>query len=137
MANKSENEIQRKSRFKRFICWVRINIFGISYVALIIGLWTYIIINWDKCISMKFFEQFDGNNILFLVGIAMVITFFYDVEAKDFKFHRRKNENMVRQFQNAENRFNNIQADFPPVQIMNVENNGGNSDEQTGRSNSN
>lgn len=39
---------------------------------------------------MQFFSRFDGNNILFLVWIALIILFFYDVEAKGFKFNRKK-----------------------------------------------
>lgn len=110
------------SRRKRFWRWVKIHIYDILYVTLLIGLWIYLIINWDKCISMEFFDRFNGNNILFLVGIAMVISFFYDVEAKDFKFHRRTNRNMGMQFQNAEYSYNNTQANISSVQVTNNEN---------------
>ena len=65
----------------------------------------YILLNWDKCISMKFFEQFDGNNILFLVWIALIILFFYDIEAKDMKFHRKKIEDTQKQLAEADNAF--------------------------------
>ena len=47
-------------------------LYNILYIALLAVLWRYIILNWEKCISMQFFSQFDGNNILFLVGIALV-----------------------------------------------------------------
>lgn len=118
-----------KELFKRLWKWIKLHIYGILYFILIVILSTYIVLNWDKCISMKFFEQFDGNNILFLVWIALLILFFYDVEAKDFKFHRRKNENMGRQFQNIENAYNNSQAITLPVHVTTNEREEENSDE--------
>lgn len=115
--------------FIRFFKWIKLHIYGILYIGLVLILSKYIISNWDKCISMKFFEQFDGNNILFLVWIASFIAFFYDVEAKGFKFQRRKYENMDSQYKNAENRFNNIQASTSPVQVTNNKNEEENGDE--------
>lgn len=56
-----------KSIFKRFINWVKLRIYEILYVLLLMVLSGYIVVNWEKCITMKFFEQFDGNNILFLI----------------------------------------------------------------------
>lgn len=49
----------------------------ILYVAIVLVLWGYLIYNWEKCNSMQFFSQFDGNNILFLVGIAFIVLPFY------------------------------------------------------------
>lgn len=129
MAN--ENTNPEKSCIEQFLDWVKVNIFGIAYVILTIGLWIYLILNWDKCISMKFFDQFDGNNILFLVGIAMIITFFYDVEAKDFKFHRRKNQNINKQYQNERMNYQINQQSISFAQTSNIENEEGNKDEQT------
>lgn len=94
-----------KELFKRLCKWIKLHIYGILYFILIVILSTYIVINWDKCITMKFFEQFDGNNILFLVWIALIILFFYDIEAKDMKFHRKKIEDTQKQFAEADNAF--------------------------------
>ncbi len=65
-----------KGFFKRFFTLICSNIYGIFYILLLIILSKYIISNWDKCISMKLFEQFNGSNILFLVRIASIILFF-------------------------------------------------------------
>lgn len=51
---------------------------------------------------MQFFVQFDGNNILFLVWIAAILLFFYDVEAKGWKFRKKGIEDTKRQLDNAE-----------------------------------
>lgn len=52
----------------------------------------FVLFNWEKCISMQFFSQFDGNNILFLVWIVAIMSFFYDIEIKENKFHMRNIE---------------------------------------------
>lgn len=91
--------------FKRLCKWIKRHIYEILYFILMFILTRYILLNWDKCISMKFFEQFDGNNILFLVWIALIILFFYDIEAKDMKFHRKKIEDTQKQLAEADNAF--------------------------------
>ena len=101
--------------FKRFFTWIYLNIYEIIYIVLLIILSKYIISNWEKCISMKFFEQFDGNNILFLVWIVLLILFFNDVEAKDFKF-KRKEKDMEKQLANAD-------SDFQKKQLNNLRDN--------------
>ena len=40
--------------------------FGIFHGVTFLLLTAYIILNWEKCISMKFFSNFDGNNVLFV-----------------------------------------------------------------------
>ena len=54
---------------------------------------------------MTFFEQFDGNNILFLIWIVLLILPFYDVEAKGWKFRKKGIEDTRKLFENAENNF--------------------------------
>lgn len=73
----------------RFV-WLRI--YTVFYLILIGILTKYICEHWEACISMQFFSQFDGNNILFLVWIAAIMLFFYDIEIKESKFHRRSIE---------------------------------------------
>ena len=67
---------------------------------MLVVIWTYVICNWEECISMQFFSQFDGNNILFLTGLALVILPFYKlkIEVKDLKMEAE----MQREFQNAD-----------------------------------
>ena len=62
------------------------------YAGLLIALTIYIICNWEKCISMQFFSQFDGNNILFLVWILLFVLPFYDIEIKVAKINKRNME---------------------------------------------
>lgn len=119
-----------KESIKRFIDWIRLRIYGILYFILIVTLSVYIVLNWDKCLSMKFFEQFDGNNILFLVWIALLILFFYDIEAKDMKFHRKRIEDTKKQFAEADSVFQQNQIndlrDHLQAQSLNESDEGGN-----------
>lgn len=43
------------------------------------------------------FSQFDGNNILFLVWIADILLFFYDIEIKEGKLLKHKIEKAAKQ----------------------------------------
>lgn len=78
--------------YLRVVHFIWVRIYTVSYLILLGILTKYICENWEKCISMQFFSQFDGNNILFLVWIAGIMLFFYDVEIKESKFHMRKIE---------------------------------------------
>lgn len=127
-----------KDKVKHFFTIIKVHIYQILYVLLLIGLWVYIIVNWNKCISMKFFDQFDGNNILFFLGIILVIMFFYDVEAKDFKFRRRKNENMSRQIQNLDVNYQRNLRNVVSEQLStNEHEEGGVNNERTNQTNCN
>lgn len=108
-----------KGFLKRLARWIKLHIYGILYFILILTLSVYIVLNWDKCISMKFFEQFDGNNILFLVWIALLILFFYDIEAKDMKFKRKEIQDTEKQLAEADSdfqkkQFNNLLDNIQP-----------------------
>lgn len=119
-----------KSIFKRFTNWAKLRIYEILYILLLTTLSSYIVVNWEKCIAMKFFEQFDGNNILFLIWIVLLILPFYDIEAKGWKFHRKGIEDTRKQFENAENTFmqNRINNIRDNIQAQNSEEmNGGGS----------
>lgn len=85
--------------------WTKLRIYEILYIALLIILSAYILINWEICVTMTFFEQFDGNNILFLIWIVLLILPFYDVEAKGWKFRKKGIEDTRKQFENAESNF--------------------------------
>ena len=62
----------------------------IFHWVILIVLTVYIIRNWDSCVSMQFFSNFDGNNILFLVWIILIFLMLYDVEAKGVKLRKRE-----------------------------------------------
>ena len=61
----------------------------IFHWIILIVLTVYIIRNWDSCVSMQFFSNFDGNNILFLVWIILIFLMLYDIEAKGVKLRKR------------------------------------------------
>ena len=80
--------------FNRLKLWWLINfknIFSIKNIFWSI-LTIYVLSNWEKCISMEFFKSFNGNNILFIVWILMIIVNIYDIEIKGFKMSERKQE---------------------------------------------
>ena len=86
--------------YQRVIHFVWVRIYTVTYIILLCILTKYICENWEKCISMRFFTRFNGNNILFLVWIAAIMLFFYDIEIKEGKFHRRNIEEAKNQVQN-------------------------------------
>lgn len=84
--------MKKKAWYLRLKDWAISNIYAIMYIVLIIALTKYVFCNWEECISMQFFSQFDGNNILFLVWILLFVLPFYDIEIKEAKFHKRNME---------------------------------------------
>ena len=88
--------------FKRLIKWIKLRIYEILYIVLLAILSSYILINWEICVTMTFFEQFDGNNILFLIWIVLLILPFYDVEAKGWKFRKKGIEDTRKLYENAD-----------------------------------
>lgn len=76
--------------------------YGALHSIIFICLTGYVLLNWEKCISMQFFLQFNGDNILFLVWIADILLFFYDVEIKEGKLHRRNIEEAKKKLQDKD-----------------------------------
>lgn len=77
--------------FNRLKLWWLINfknIFSIKNIFWSI-LTIYVLSNWEKCISMQFFSSFDGNNILFIIWILMIIFTIYDIKIKGFQVNER------------------------------------------------
>ena len=72
------------------------------YILLLALLSAYILINWEMCVTMTFFEQFDGNNILFLVWIILIVLPFYSIEGKGFKLKIRGIERATEKIQDAD-----------------------------------
>ena len=66
----------------------------------------YVLSNWETCISMQFFSQFDGNNILFLVWIVLIFLLIYEVEGKGIKVAKRKQEEAQQNLINAALEYN-------------------------------
>lgn len=94
-----------KNTFKRLKNEIKFHIYEILYAALLTILSVYILNNWEICVTMTFFEQFDGNNILFLIWIVLLILPFYDVEAKGWKFRKKGIEDTRKLYENAESDF--------------------------------
>lgn len=83
----------------------------VLYLIILGCLTVYIIKNWSECTAMQFFSSFDGDNILFLVWIVLIVLVFYDVEAKDTKIHVKKvvDEQAQRELANKEYIVNMLQ----------------------------
>lgn len=124
--------IKMENKWKRFINGIKLYFHEIMYVALLVILTRYILLHWEECIAMQFFEKFDGNNILFLIWLALLILPFYDVEAKGWKLHRKSMKDTEKQYENAasaymQNRINGLRDD---IQSQNLEEiNGGDNHE--------
>lgn len=106
--------------FKKFIRWIKLHIYEIMYILLLALLSSYILFNWEICVTMTFFEQFDGNNILFLIWIVLLILPFYDVEAKGWKFRKKGIEDTRKLYENAESNFMQEQINNLQEQINNL-----------------
>lgn len=111
-----------KSIIRRFFLWVKDYIYTILYILILIVLWGYIIYNWDACISMQFFSQFDGNNILFIVGLVLTILPFYDIEGKGVSLRRRSTKNLEDKLQDADStyKYEMLKREVPTVQSENL-----------------
>ena len=77
--------------------------FGIFHGITFLLLTAYIILNWEKCISMKFFSNFDGNNVLFVAWIVLIFLNMYNIKIKDIEFiEKRADEKLKEDVQNIE-----------------------------------
>lgn len=94
--NSSNNN---EGKIKMTLKWCKSHMYTIFHSLVLAVLTIYVILNWRLCISMQFFSQFNGNNILFLVWILLILLTLYDVEAKDIKIKERK---MKEEYENAE-----------------------------------
>lgn len=90
---------------KRILIFLKNHIYTLLYVFMLMILWAYIIINWELCISMQFFSQFNGNNILFITGIVLTILPFYDIEGKDIRLRRRSTKGLEKDLQDANSQY--------------------------------
>lgn len=99
LVRSSTSTQEQKGWHKLKLLWsIRHSIFHtITFVCLT----SYILLNWEKCISMQFFSQFDGNNILFLVWIILIFLIIYEVEGKGIKIAARKKEEVQQSLSDA------------------------------------
>ena len=102
----------KRAGIRIFNC-LRRNFYQIFYFIMLVALWIYIGLNWEKCVSMQFFSKFDGNNILFLVGIMLMVLPFYEVEGKGFKIRRAGEKELEKKFDHAE-------SEYKKSQIQNI-----------------
>ena len=93
------------SMARRVWLWICDYIYAILYVIMLGILWVYLIINWNKCISMQFFTRFNGNNILFIVGLILTILPFYDIEGKGIKLRWRITKSLETKLHNADSAY--------------------------------
>ena len=85
-------------KIKQLFQWISDN----HHDFVLLVLWLYIILNWKKCVSMQFFSQFDGNNILFIVGIIFIVLDFYEIEGKGFNLRKKDAEKMENLLEQAD-----------------------------------
>lgn len=64
----------------------------IFHMVVLVGLSWYVFKNWETCISMQFFDDFNGNNILFLVWIILIFLLIYKVDGSVIKLTEKKRE---------------------------------------------
>lgn len=98
---------------KQIFNWLKRYFYQILYIIMLGVLWRYIVLNWERCVSMQFFSRFDGNNILFLVGILLAVLPFYEVEGKGFKIRRVGMKEL-------ENDLNKAESEYQKSQIQNI-----------------
>ena len=75
--------------------------YSVFHVIAFLCLTCYVLLNWEKCISMQFFSQFNGNNILFLVWIILIFLIIYEVEGKGIKIAKHKKEEVQQTLSDA------------------------------------
>ena len=78
----SSNKMPWHKKAIAFLCKYFYDIF---HIVVFVLLTIYVIKNWNICVSMQFFSHFDGNNILFLVWILLILLIIYEVEGKGIK----------------------------------------------------
>lgn len=100
LARSSTSDQKQEKRYRLKKLWSMR--YGVFHSIIFICLTDYVLRNWGKCISMQFFLQFNGDNILFLVWIADILLFFYDVEIKEGKLHRRNIEEAKKKLQDKD-----------------------------------
>lgn len=97
---RSSTSTQKQKKWHRLkkLWSVRYSVF---HVIVFLCLSCYVLLNWEECISMQFFSQFDGNNILFLVWIILILLIIYEVEGQGIKIAKHKKEEVQKNLNDA------------------------------------
>lgn len=113
---------KKKNKGWHPLLFIRDHIYTILYVFMLLILWTYVVCNWDICISMQFFSQFDGNNILFILGLVLMILPFYDIEGKGVRLRRRSTKSLEDKLQNADSTYKHemLRSEVSQLQYENM-----------------
>lgn len=82
-------QAQKQLNFLKKIQSLRYEFF---HSVIVVALTVYVLVNWNKCVSMQFFQRFDGNNILFIVWILSLFLILYKIKLKDFEVVERVHE---------------------------------------------
>ena len=86
--------------------------FTAFHIVSFIILSAYIVWNWEECIDMKLFSEFNGNNILFAGWIVLIFLNMYRVRIKDVEvFERKAQKDLETSFKNAEIKYQIEQAE--------------------------
>ena len=113
-------ELTRRKRVWNW--WLHYNNVVFYWAALIV-LTIYILINWKSCISMQFFQQFNGNNILFLCWLLMIFLKIFKIKVKDVEIFRNlQNDYMMADMQHKiEERQQQMEQEYLPIVDRNEE----------------
>ena len=107
-------ELTRRKRVWNW--WLHYNNVVFYWAALIV-LTIYILINWKTCISMQFFQQFNGNNILFLCWLLMIFLKIFKIKVKDVEIFRNlQNDYMMADMKHKiEERQQQMEQEYLPI----------------------
>ena len=83
------------TRYQRAKNWCQRHKNTIFYGFTLFILTVYVVLNWNKCISMQFFDDFNGNNILFLCWILMIFLRIFRIKVKDIEVCRNIQDEML------------------------------------------
>lgn len=107
-------ELTRRKRVWNW--WLHYNNVVFYWAALIV-LTIYILINWKICISMQFFQEFNGNNILFLCWLLMIFLKIFKIKVKDVEIFRNlQNDYMMADMKHKiEERQQQMEQEYLPI----------------------
>lgn len=101
----AKNPIQAPQRSERLKQWIKSYRMEIGYCIMTLSFLVYCILNWDNCVQMQFFSKFDGNNILFIVTLLLIILPFYDIEGKGLKLRKKRTKAAKNKYTDASSTF--------------------------------
>ncbi len=91
--------------YKKAKNWIYKNAINIFHWFVIICLTAYVLAHWTACISMQFFNSFNGNNILFIAWLILIFLMIYDIEGKGFKISKHKQKEIQEKMDEINQRY--------------------------------